>query len=123
MLLYRYNGEGVPSFNEFRNSMMEDLENNGWPIKREIIEALEDEIKQAELYLSQSKELQKTSEKVTVFFVFNAVLLTNSFDLSCRDKEGIEIYRYDLFRRLNAKIRFYENRFLLSSLFVAIVKS
>ena len=44
--------------------MMEDLEKNGWPISRDEIENYEKEILQAEIYLSQSKELQQTSEKV-----------------------------------------------------------
>ncbi len=44
--------------------MLEDLERNDWPIEREIIEKYENEIKQAEIFLSQSKELRETSEKV-----------------------------------------------------------
>jgi len=61
----KYSGEGVPSFLENRESMMEDLEKSGWPLSKEEIEKYEQEVKQAEIYLSQSKELQQTAEKLS----------------------------------------------------------
>ena len=64
----RYSGEGVPSFHENRDSMMEDLEKSGWPLSKDEIERYEKEIRQAEIYLSQSKELQETAEKVVMSF-------------------------------------------------------
>lgn len=66
-LLFRFNGEGIPSFGDNRESMLADLENNGWPVSRNEIDKYEKEIAQGEMYLSQSKELQQTSEKVTDF--------------------------------------------------------
>ena len=70
LALCRYNGEGIPSFQENKQSMLEDLERNEWPITMDDIAKYEDEIKQAELYLFQSKELQETSEKVLFPFIF-----------------------------------------------------
>ena len=62
----------MPSFLENRESMIEDLEKNGWPLSKDEIERFEEEVKQAEIYLSQSKELQETAEKVIISFHWEA---------------------------------------------------
>ena len=61
----------MPSFLENRESMMDDLEKSGWPLSKEEVEKYEQEIKQAEIYLSQSKELQETAEKVIIYLAMS----------------------------------------------------
>ena len=55
--------------------MMDDLEKHGWPISKDDIEALENEIKEGNTYLQQSQNLRKASDQVcsssTVIFNFN----------------------------------------------------
>ena len=45
--------------------MLNDLDQNGWPISKTILGQFENEINQAEVYLSQSIELRETSDKVS----------------------------------------------------------
>eukprot|EP00794_Sanderia_malayensis_P007171 gene7171-7977_t len=61
----RHSSEGIPSFSENRESMLNDLEKNDWPVKEDIIVKFEDEIKQAEVFLSQSRELRETSKRLS----------------------------------------------------------
>ena len=48
--------------------MMEDLEKHDWPLSMDEIKKYEQEINDAEIFLSQSRELQQTSEKVVMNF-------------------------------------------------------
>jgi hypothetical protein len=43
---------------------MNDLEDQGWQVRKEDILMLEKEIEQANTFLLQSKDLRKTSEQV-----------------------------------------------------------
>ncbi|KAK3738170.1 hypothetical protein QZH41_019678, partial [Actinostola sp. cb2023] len=59
----KYPEDRVTSFAANRESMMEDLEQQGWQVRREDVLMLEKEIEQANTFLIQSKELRKASEQ------------------------------------------------------------
>lgn len=59
-----YNSDDPPSFMEHRESMMASLERLEFPISSEDIELLEEEIKQANIYLQQAKDLKSVATKV-----------------------------------------------------------
>ena len=61
----RYPEDRIPSFLDNKQSILDDLERQGWPLDPEDITLLEREIEQAQTYLLQSKDLRQKSEQVS----------------------------------------------------------
>lgn len=69
--IHRYPEDRVPSFSRHRESMLKDLEDQGWQVRQEDVLMLEKEIEQANTFLVQSQDLRKASEQVLVYLVFD----------------------------------------------------
>ena len=65
LLTFRYESSTIPSYVDNKESILTDLEDQGWPIRKEDVDLLENEIEQANVFLQQSKDLRKASEEVS----------------------------------------------------------
>lgn len=61
----KYPEDRIPSFLDNKQSILDDLERQGWPLDPEDITLLEREIEQAQTYLLQSKDLRQKSEQAS----------------------------------------------------------